>query len=109
MGQKPGMKDQKGKPNKRKFIKDSKKKDENESSNKKKKALKNERQYHRPHSESVIAAKELWNKLRLKSNTTEDVEKAMTELMQIMNGKFRRVGAFSYKIFQHLFDISLNK
>jgi pumilio family protein 6 len=72
---------------KRKF--DGKKGDDTPSNSKR--ALKASRQSHRPHSESVVAAKELWNKLRVKTNTKEQNAKMMTDLMGLLQGKFNRV------------------
>eukprot|EP00551_Chaetoceros_affinis_P006113 CAMPEP_0203670650 /NCGR_PEP_ID=MMETSP0090-20130426/6661_1 /ASSEMBLY_ACC=CAM_ASM_001088 /TAXON_ID=426623 /ORGANISM="Chaetoceros affinis, Strain CCMP159" /LENGTH=636 /DNA_ID=CAMNT_0050535557 /DNA_START=100 /DNA_END=2010 /DNA_ORIENTATION=- len=57
----------------------------------KKRALKQSRQSHRPHSEVVVTAKELWNKLRMKSNTKDDIAKLMDELMTLLRGKFNRI------------------
>mmetsp|Transcript_16585 Transcript_16585/g.24878 ORF Transcript_16585/g.24878 Transcript_16585/m.24878 type:complete len:629 (-) Transcript_16585:15-1901(-) len=57
----------------------------------KKRALKAQRQSFRPHAETVIAAKELWNKLRLKGNTQAETEKMMVELMTLLTGKFNKV------------------
>ena len=72
---------------KRKY--DSKKGDDAPSNSKR--ALKQARQSHRPHSESVVAAKELWNKLRVKTNTAEQKAKMMKDLMGLLEGKFNRV------------------
>ena len=72
---------------KRKF--DSKKTEEAPSNSKR--ALKHARQSHRPHAEAVVAAKELWNKLRVKTNTDEQNAKMMKELMELLQGKFNRV------------------
>lgn len=57
----------------------------------KKRALKQARQAHRPHSEVVIAAKELWNKLRLKTNTPQDIKVMMKEMMTLLKGKCNRI------------------
>ena len=70
---------------KRKFDK----KDETPSNSKR--ALKQARQAWRPHSESVVAAKELWNKLRVKTNTAEQITEMMKELMDLLQGKFNQV------------------
>lgn len=72
---------------KRKF--DSKKTEEAPSNSKR--ALKQARQSHRPHAEAVVAAKELWNKLRVKTNTDDQNAKMMKELMELLQGKFNRV------------------
>lgn len=74
---------------KRKF--DCKKADDSASPSNKKRALKQARQSHRPHSEVVISAKELWNKLRVKTNSAEDIEVMMKELMELLQGKFNRI------------------
>lgn len=70
---------------KRKF--DNKKAEEPTS----KRALKQQRQSHRPHSETVVAGKELWNKLRLKTNTPEQIVEMMKEMMGLLKGKFSQV------------------
>ncbi len=57
----------------------------------KKRALKQARQAHRPHSDVVVSAKELWNKLRVKTNTPQDIASMMEELMSLLRGKFNRV------------------
>lgn len=79
--------------NKRKF--DTSKKDDTTTDSKspsnKKRALKQSRQSHRPHAEVVISAKELWNKLRVKTNTQKDIEVMMKEMMDLLKGKFNRV------------------
>jgi pumilio family protein 6 len=72
---------------KRKF---DKKANEDTASNSKR-ALKQARQAHRPHSETVVAAKELWNKLRLKTNTPEQIATMMKEMMDLLTGKFSQV------------------
>jgi len=56
-----------------------------------KRELRQVRQSHRPHAESVVAGKELWNKLRLKTNTKEQTEAMMKELMELLTGKFNQV------------------
>lgn len=56
-----------------------------------KRALKQQRQSHRPHAECVVAAKELWNKLRLKTNTKQQTAEMMKEMMNLMEGKFSKV------------------
>jgi len=62
-----------------------------QSANSKKRALKHARQSRRPYFESVLKAKELWNKLRLKTNSSEMNKELMTELMSLLTGKFHRV------------------
>ena len=65
--------------------------DDTRSASNKKRALKHARQAHRPHAETVIAAKELWNKLRLKSNSPAEITAHATELVKLLQGKFHRV------------------
>lgn len=80
------------KNNKRKFT--PSKKDESSTAatpSNKKRALKQSRQSHRPHSEVVISAKELWNKLRIKNNSADDIKVMMKELMDLLRGKFNRI------------------
>ena len=67
----------------------SKRKNEEPAPNKR--ALKQQRQSHRPHADCVIAAKELWNKLRLKTNTKYQTTEMMKEMMDLMEGKFSKV------------------
>ena len=62
-----------------------------ETASNSKRALKQARQSHRPHSETVVTAKELWNKLRLKTNTPAKNEELMKELMGLLTGKFNQV------------------
>mmetsp|Transcript_35671 Transcript_35671/g.42601 ORF Transcript_35671/g.42601 Transcript_35671/m.42601 type:complete len:624 (+) Transcript_35671:60-1931(+) len=76
---------------KRKFDNSNKKDSSTESANSKKRALKHARQSRRPYFESVLQAKELWNKLRVKTNTPEDNKLIMKELMSLLTGKFQRV------------------
>jgi len=73
--------------NKRKIGDDSDK----QSASNKKRALKHERQSRRKHADVVVASKELWNKLRLKSNSKDDIAEMMRELMQLLRGKFAQV------------------
>lgn len=75
---------------KRKFKPNDESSSSSQPSNKKR-ALKQARQAHRPHSEVVVSAKELWNKLRVKSNTPQDIQQMMGELMELLRGKFNRV------------------
>lgn len=56
-----------------------------------KRALKHQRQSHRPHSDCVVEAKELWNKLRLKTNTKDQTAEMMKTMMSLMEGKFNKV------------------
>ena len=59
----------------------------------KKRALKRERQSHRPHFEAVLRSKELWNQLRTLSGTkdTEKVQNLMQELIELLKGKLANV------------------
>ncbi|KAL3796768.1 hypothetical protein HJC23_010915 [Cyclotella cryptica] len=57
----------------------------------KKRALKAERQSHRRHSTTVRSAKEIWNELRVKSNTAETNSKLCTELYGLLKGKMMEV------------------
>jgi len=77
--------------NKKRKFDNNNSKDSEQSANSKKRALKHARQSHRPYFESVLAAKELWNKLRVKTNTPEDNKSIMVELMNLLTGKFQRV------------------
>jgi len=65
--------------------------EEGQSASNKKRALKHERQSHRKHADIVVSGKELWNKMRLKSNTKEEITEMMTELMTSFTGKFNDV------------------
>jgi pumilio family protein 6 len=56
-----------------------------------KRQLKHERQSTRRHADAVTSAKELWNKLRQKSNTPEINRKLMDELMPLIRGKANEV------------------
>jgi len=77
--------------NKRKFNNNGNKDSTEESANSKKRALKHARQSRRPYFESVLSAKELWNKLRVKTNTPQDNKSIMVDLMSLLTGKFHRV------------------
>jgi pumilio family protein 6 len=61
------------------------------SASNKKRALKHERQSHRRHADSVVTAKEVWNRLRLKTNTREETRELTDELMELLRGKFAEV------------------
>lgn len=89
MTAKSKVRDASSKNNKRKI--DSKQHDSNLSASNKKRALKHARQAHRPHSEVVVASKEMWNKLRLKCNTEEQVKEIMKDLMEMLRGKFHQI------------------
>jgi pumilio family protein 6 len=64
---------------------------EKQSSTSQKRALKHERQSTRRHAEVVNEAKEIWNKLRLKNNTPEEVRKLTTDLMALIRGKMKEI------------------
>ena len=76
---------------KRKFDDKTKSAEDGQSASNKKRALKHERQSHRKHADIVIAGKELWNKMRLKSNTKEEIASMMSDLMSLFRGKFNDV------------------
>ena len=61
------------------------------SASNKKRALKHERQSHRRHADSVVGAKDIWNRLRLKTNTREETRELTDELMELLRGKFAQV------------------
>ena len=56
-----------------------------------KRQLKHERQSTRRHADVVVAAKEVWNKLRQKNNTAETNRKYMDELMPLIRGKVNQI------------------
>ena len=62
-----------------------------QSASNKKRALKHERQSHRRHADAVVASKEIWNKLRLKTNTKKETREMTDELMELLRGKFAQV------------------
>ena len=57
----------------------------------KKRALKAERQSHRPHSSTVVAAKSIWNELRIKQNDKATNTKLCNDLYDVLKGKFMNV------------------
>ena len=65
-------------------------KNETSSANKKR-ALMHERQSHRRHYEEVRKGKEIWNKLREKDNSKEDMDAMVKELMTLFDGKMKEV------------------
>ena len=65
--------------------------EEKKSSSQQKRALKHERQAHRKHADAVATSKEIWNKLRLKTNTPEETQTLMSELMSLLKGKVNEV------------------
>ena len=73
---------------KRDFLKQD---DPNQSASNKKRALKHARQSHRPHADVVVTSKEIWNKLRVKTNTEDQIKELMAELMDLLKGKFHQV------------------
>jgi pumilio family protein 6 len=61
------------------------------SSTAQKRQMKKERQSHRRHADTVVDAKTLWNKLRLKSNTPDDTKKLMEQVMTLIRGKVNEI------------------
>ncbi|KAG5187252.1 armadillo-type protein [Tribonema minus] len=53
--------------------------------------LKKERQAHRPDNDTVVRAKELWNKLRERKITEEQRAPLVRELMQLLRGKVYKI------------------
>eukprot|EP00980_Cylindrotheca_fusiformis_P015430 scaffold4343_cov144-Cylindrotheca_fusiformis.AAC.8 len=76
-----------GESNKKQKQEDS----ETKSSSAQKRELKKERQSHRRHAETVAEAKVLWNKLRMKSNTTEEKNELMERVMKMIRGKINEI------------------
>ena len=56
-----------------------------------KRAIKQERQSHRKHSEVVVDAKRIWNRLRLKTNTKEQNRELMDQLFPLVKGKANEI------------------
>ena len=56
-----------------------------------KRALKHERQSHRKHADAVSEAKKIWNQLRLKSNTKEEIQAMTAQLLTLLRGKVPQV------------------
>jgi len=56
-----------------------------------KRAVRKQRQATRRHAESVAEAKDLWNKLRLKTNTKDGTKIIMDKLMELIRGKIRDI------------------
>lgn len=61
------------------------------SSSAQKREMKKERQSHRRHAETVVEAKNLWNKLRLKSNTPDETKELMKRVMELIRGKVNEI------------------
>ena len=61
------------------------------SSSQQKRALKKERQSHRKHADVVEEAKRLWNSLRVKTNTPDDITKLMDQVMALIVGKIPEI------------------
>ena len=61
------------------------------SSSAQKREMRKERQSHRRHAETVVEAKTLWNKLRLKSNTPEETKELMQQVMKLIRGKVNEI------------------
>lgn len=79
-------------PKKRKVPSSTKSsKDESLSAKSRKQALKHERQSHRKHAEAVLEAKKIWNKLRQKNNSKDEVGKMMEDLMKLIRGKANEI------------------
>jgi hypothetical protein len=66
-------------------------KDAGGSAKSQKRALKQERQSHRKHADAVMEAKTIWNKLRQKNNSKEEVQEMMEKLMTFIHGKAREI------------------
>ena len=64
---------------------------EGSSSSQQKRALKKERQSHRKHADVVEEAKRLWNSLRVKTNTPDDITKLMDQVMTLIVGKIPEI------------------
>lgn len=62
-----------------------------QSSSQQKRAIKHERQSHRKHADAVTRSKEIWNKLRLKTNTPQQTQELMEELMELLREKVNQV------------------
>ena len=61
------------------------------SSSAQKRQVRKERQSHRRHADVVSEAKVLWNKLRLKSNTSDDTKELMDKVMDLIRGKVAEI------------------
>lgn len=61
------------------------------SSKSQKRALKHERQSLRKHADCVIEAKKIWNKLRLKTNSKEEVREMTKTLNGLIEGKVNEI------------------
>jgi hypothetical protein len=64
---------------------------ESKSSSAQKREVRKERQSHRRHADTVSDAKVLWNKLRLKTNTTEETKELMERVMTLVRGKVNEI------------------
>ena len=62
-----------------------------ESAKSQKRALKQERQSQRKHADSVMEAKKIWNQLRLKTNSKEEVKAMTAKLMTLIEGKVHEI------------------
>jgi pumilio family protein 6 len=61
------------------------------SSSAQKRQVRKDRQSQRRHADTVADAKVLWNKLRQKSNTTEETKDLMEQVMKLIRGKVNEV------------------
>ncbi|GMI07955.1 hypothetical protein TrLO_g79 [Triparma laevis f. longispina] len=57
-----------------------------------KRALKKERQSYRPNNEVVVSSKDLWNKLRLKTNSKAEIRELADSLYDLIKGKMSDLG-----------------
>ena len=57
-----------------------------------KRALKHERQSYRPHFDVLQSAKEIWNKLRLRTNTEDETRALADKLFELVVGKISDLG-----------------
>lgn len=62
-----------------------------QSAKSQKRALKQERQLQRKHADVVIEAKKIWNQLRLKTNTKEEVKAMASRLVTLTEGKVQEI------------------
>ena len=56
-----------------------------------KREVKKERQSNRRHAETVAEAKSLWNKLRVKTNSSEEIKELMDQVMKLIRGKVSEI------------------
>jgi pumilio family protein 6 len=65
--------------------------DPSKSSSAQKREVRKDRQSHRRHADVVADAKVLWNKLRLKTNTSVEKEALMDQVMELIRGKVNEI------------------